>query len=178
MIAYKYLSVLCESMKRPTKKHQREVFANLYDAFKLIKLDWKSKYAGFERVLLDSKLVDHWIITGITHDALKIVSSNGFSKKNSGVVRGHSLDRKDRAKKLFDDHGFSTSEEAFNYFMANDKVTLITKSENGVKKTKSDWSKVYPLDSNLFPYRSGYSARYTDEALKQLKLLAKANQII
>ena len=130
-------------MKRPTKKHQREVFANLYDAFKLIKLDWKSKYAGFERVLLDSKLVDHWIITGITHDALKIVSSNGFSKKNSGVVRGHSLDRKDRAKKLFDDHGFSTSEEAFNYFMANDKVTLITKSENGVKKPKSDWYSKY-----------------------------------
>ena len=62
--------------------------------------------------------------------------------------------------------------------MANDRVTLITKSENGVKKTKSDWSKIYTLDSNLFPYRSGYSARYTDEALKQLKLLAKENHII
>jgi hypothetical protein len=178
VIAYQYFSVLCETMKRPTTEIQKAVFVDLYDAFKLIKLDWKSKYAGFERVLLDSKLVDHWVITGITHDALKVVSSNGFSKKNPGVVRGHSFNRKDRAKKLFDGDGFPASEEAFDYFMANDRVTLITKSENGVKKTKSDWSKIYTLDSNLFPYRSGYSARYTDEALKQLKLLAKENHII
>ena len=165
-------------MKRPSAETQLAVFTNLYDAFKEINLDWSSKYAGFERVLLDSKLVDHWIITGITHDALEILSINGFAKKNPGIVRGHSVDRKDRAKKLFDGGGFPTSEEAFKYFMANDTVTLITKSENGVKKTKSDWSKIYPLDSNLFPYRSGYSAQYTDEALKYLMLLAKANKII
>ena len=47
-------------MKRPNKADQLEVFSNLFDAFKSVNLDWQAKYAGFERVLLDSK----WSITG------------------------------------------------------------------------------------------------------------------
>ena len=49
-------------MDRPEYSEQLKVFSNLFEAFKGIKLDWKSKYAGFERILYDSKLVDHWTI--------------------------------------------------------------------------------------------------------------------
>ena len=157
---------------QPPREEQIKVFCNLYDAFKLINLDWKSKYAGFERVLFDSKLVDHWIITSITYDALSYIANNGFSKKNTGIVRGHNIDRKMRAKHIFN-RNFESPEEVFDYFMEHDKVTLITKSENGVKKGPSDWSTIYPLDRDLFPYRCGYAATYTDKALDYFKILSK-----
>lgn len=163
-------------MKRPNKADQLEVFSNLFDAFKSVNLDWQAKYAGFERVLLDSKMVDHWLITGISRDALEYVAKNGFSKTNKGVVRGHIKDRKDRAKHLFT-YSFQSNEEAFEYFMENDRVTLITKNENSIKKGPNDWSKVYKIPSEIFPYRCGYSAKYTDEALSFLKNLALAEDI-
>tara|TARA_X000000368_G_C22731462_1_gene579685 strand:+ start:122 stop:682 length:561 start_codon:yes stop_codon:yes gene_type:complete len=162
-------------LNRPPQETQLKVFSNLYESFKAIDLDWKVKYAGFERILFDSKLVDHWIITGITHKALECIANNNFSKKNTGVVRGHILDRRERAKKLFENNGFESSTDAFNYFMENDTVTLVTKAENGIKKSPSDWSKVYPIDSNLFPYRCGYATVYTDEALDYFRTLAKDN---
>jgi len=157
-------------LDRPEYKEQLKVFSNLFESFKHIKLDWKSKYAGFERILLDSKLVDHWLIVGISHDALMLIAKNGFSKTNKGVVRGHIKDRKDRAKHLFT-FDFKSSEDAFQYFMKYDKVTLITKNENSIKKGPNDWSKPYPIPPEIFPYRCGYATKYTDEALTYLKEL-------
>ena len=157
-------------MEQPSKAKQLEVFCNLFEAFQSINLDWKSKYAGFERILLDSKLVDHWLIVEISHDALKLIASNGFSKTNKGVVRGHITDRKDRAKHLFT-HNFESSEDAFEYFMDNDKVALITKNENSIKKGPDDWSERYKIPPETFPYRCGYATKYTDEALAYLKRL-------
>ena len=159
-------------MDRPDHKEQLKVFSNLFEAFKLIKLDWKSKYAGFERILLDSKLVDHWLIVGISQDALRLIASNEFSKTNTGVVRGHIKDRKDRARHLFT-HDFKLSEDAFKYFMKYDKVILITKNENSIKKGPNDWSKQYPIPPEIFPYRCGYATKYTDEALTYLRRLYK-----
>ncbi|MDC0071572.1 hypothetical protein OAK06_00140 [Gammaproteobacteria bacterium] len=161
-----------KKIEQPPREKQIAVFCNLYDAFKLIDLDWKSKYAGFERILFDSELVDHWIITSITHDALTYIAGNGFSKKNTGIVRGHNIDRKVRAENMFT-NTFDSSQDVFDYFMEHDKVTLITKNENGIKKGPSDWSTIYQLDKNLFPYRCGYAATYTDEALDYFKKLAK-----
>ena len=163
-------------MKRPSYEEQLSIFSNLFEAFKPIKLDWKSKYAGFERILLDSKLVDHWLIVGISRDALKYIAENGFSKTNKGVVRGHIKDRKDRAKHLFT-HDFKSSEEAFKYFMKYDKVKLITKNENSIKKGSKDWSKQYRIPPETFPYRCGYATKYTDEALLYLQELALKNNI-
>jgi len=163
-------------MERPTTEEQLKVFSNLFEAFKSIKLDWKSKYAGFERILLDSKLVDHWLIVGISHDALMLIANNGFSKTNKGVVRGHIKDRKDRAKHLFT-YNFKSPEDAFKYFMKHDKVTLITKNENSINKGFGDWSKCYPIDPEIFPYRCGYATKYTDEALLYLQELALKNNI-
>ena len=157
-------------MERPTKEEQLKVFSNLFEAFKLIKLDWKSKYAGFERILFDSKLVDHWLIIGISRNALEYIAENGFSKTNKGVVRGHIKGRKDRAKHLFT-HDFKSPEDAFKYFMEHDKVTLITKNENSINKGPDDWSKLYRIDPEIFPYRCGYATKYTDEALTYLKRL-------
>ncbi len=157
-------------LKRPSQEEQLKVFSNLFEAFKSIKLDWKSKYAGFERVLLDSKLVDHWVIVGISHDALELIANNGFSKTNKGVVRGHITNRKDRAEYLFS-HDFKSSEDAYRYFMDLDKVILITKNENSIKKGLDDWSKTYEIDPEIFPYRCGFSTKYTEEALIYLKRL-------
>ena len=157
-------------MDRPEYSEQLKVFSNLFEAFKEIKLDWKSKYAGFERILYDSKLVDHWTIIGISEDALKLIASNQFAKYNKGVVRGHIKDRKDRAKHLFT-YKFKSSEDAFKYFLKYDKVTLITKNENSTKKGPSDWSKQYPIPPQTFPFRCGFATKYTDEALIYLRRL-------
>ena len=64
-----------------------------------------------------------------------------------------------------------TNEDAFRYFMDHDKVTLITKNENSIKKGPDDWSETYEIDPEIFPYRCGYSTTYTDEALIYLKRL-------
>jgi len=154
------------NMNRPEYIEQLKAFTTVWEAFKLIQLPWEAKYNGFERVLSDSKLVDHWKIVGISDDALSLIASNGFSTTNKGVVRGHIKDRKDRADHLFTSDLIS-SEDAFKYFMEHDKVNLVTTKENG----GGYCSKQYPLPTDLFPYRCGFSAKYTNEALSYLKTL-------
>lgn len=169
---------MAKNLVRPSEEMQMRVFCDVYSAVKNIKLDWASKYAGFERILFDSKLMDHWMITGVSQDALMVIAKNGFVKNNQGVVRGHIIGRRARAEVLFRDNNFKTDIEAYDYFIEHDKVVLITKAENGVKKTSSDWSKVYNLDDDLFPFRCGYSATYTENALSCLRQLAKNEGII
>ena len=55
--------------------------------------------------------------------------------------------------------------------------TELNKNENSIKKGPSDWSEVYKIPSEIFPYRCGYSAKYTDDALSFLKNLALAKNI-
>lgn len=164
---------MVNNLVRPSEEMQMRVFCDVYSAVKNIELDWSSKYAGFERILFDSKLMDHWTITGISKEALMVIAKNGFVRNNPGVVRGHIIDRRVRAEVLFKDNNFKTDIEAYKYFVEHDKVVLITKAENGFKKTSSDWSKVYDLDDDLFPFRCGYSATYTNIALSCLRRLAK-----
>jgi hypothetical protein len=77
--------------------------------------------------------VDHWIIPSITYDALTYIAVNGFSKKNTGIVRGHNIDRKVREENMFT-NTYDSSKDVVVYFMKHDKVTLITKNKNGIKK--------------------------------------------
>tara|TARA_B110000305_G_C19108963_1_gene478850 strand:+ start:64 stop:567 length:504 start_codon:yes stop_codon:yes gene_type:complete len=161
------------TMNIPEYKEQLEAFSTLFEAFKLIELPWQAKYQGFDRILFDSKLVDHWTIVGISYDALSLIASNGFSKTNKGVVRGHIKDRKDRASHLFT-ADFESTKDAFKYYIEHDKVELITKNENSGGKSPADWSKRYPLPNDIFPYRCGLAAKYTDEALSYLKALYRA----
>jgi hypothetical protein len=160
-------------MNRPEYIEQLKAFTTVWEAFKLIELPWQAKYTGFDRILSDSKLVDHWTIVGISYDALSLIASNGFSKTNKGVVRGHIKDRKDRASHLFT-ADFKSSEDAFDYYIKYDKVTLVTQNENGRGKSPADWSKQHALPTDLFPYRCGFSAKYTNEALSYLKTLYEA----
>ena len=160
-------------MNRPEYIEQLKAFTTVWEAFKLIELPWQAKYTGFDRILSDSKLVDHWTIVGISDDALSLIASNGFSKTNKGVVRGHIKDRKDRASHLFT-ADFKSSEDAFDYYIKYDKVTLVTQNENGRGKSPADWSKQHTLPTGLFPYRCGFSAKYTNEALSYLKTLYEA----
>ena len=161
------------NMNRPEYIEQLKAFTTVFEAFKLIELPWHAKYAGFETVLCYSELVDHWPGVGISDDALSLIASNGFSTKNTGVVRGHIKDRKDRASHLFT-ADFKSSEDAFEYYRKYDKITLITKNENAKGKSPADWSKQYTLPPSLFPYRCGFSAKYTNEALSYLKTLYEA----
>ena len=161
-------------MNRPEYIEQLKAFTTVFEAFKLIELPWHAKYAGFETVLCYSELVDHWPGVGISDDALSLIASNGFSTKNTGVVRGHIKDRKDRASHLFT-ADFKSSEDAFEYYRKYDKITLITKNENAKGKSPADWSKQYTLPPSLFPYREkGYSIQYTKEILSHLKTLYEA----
>ena len=67
-------------MNRPEYIEQLKAFTTVWEAFKLIELPWQAKYTGFDRILSDSKLVDHWTIVGISDDALSLIASNGFQK--------------------------------------------------------------------------------------------------
>ena len=65
-------------IKRPEDYVQKEVFYQIYDAFLTIDLPWKAKYKSFEVMLWASKLIDHMVITGISLDALRLISDGGF----------------------------------------------------------------------------------------------------
>ena len=164
-------------MNRQPKEVQLKIFTNVFEAFKLIDLPWEAKYTGFGRILLDCKLIDHWVITEITKDALQYIADNGFSKYNKGVVRGHILDRKKRAEYLFTNE-FKSPEAVFDYYMLHDKVSLITRYENSGKKTPKDWSKRYQIPLGVFPYRTVFAAVYTNESLSFLKELAEKENIV
>ena len=73
---------------------------------------------------------------------------------------------------------FKSNEEAFDYFLKHDLVALITSSENSGNEGPKDWSKRYSIPLGIFPYRSGFSAKYTDEALQFLRKLAQLENII
>ena len=118
---------LRKQLERPSEEHQFRVFSNVFEAFKSIDLGWKEKYAGFERILWESKQIDHWVAKAITHDALSMIAKNGFKKYNPEIVRGHIMARKIRAEKLFSSK-FKSNKDAFDFFMQEDKVTLITKT--------------------------------------------------
>ena len=158
-------------IERPSEETQFKVFSNVFDAFKLIDLEWNKKYAGFERILWESKQVDHWVPKAITHDALAILAKNGFKKYNPQIVRGHIISRRNRAEKLFSNK-FKTNKDAFDFFMEADMVTLITKTENSRSKS-TEWSESYRFSQKLVHWRSsGYAMTYTDELLYTLKKIA------
>jgi len=159
---------------RPNEETQYQVFMNVYEAFKNINLDYKAKYTGFERILFDSKLLDSWPIVGISHQALVVIKENNFSKRNSEIVRGHITPRIVRAKKLFN-YEMSTK-DAYEYYKKTDEVLLITKPQNS-KSVDLKKITIYNIDKGIFPWRSGFSASYTDEALDYLRSLALKNGI-
>ena len=166
-----------KQLERPSEEHQFRVFSIVFEAFKLIDLGWKEKYAGFERILWESRQIDHWVAKAITHDALSVIAKNGFKKYNPEIVRGHIMARKIRAENLFSSK-FKSNKDAFDFFMQEDKVTLITKAENSKSQAK-EWSQSYPFSENLVRWRStGYAMTYTDELLITLKEIAIGAKII
>jgi hypothetical protein len=143
---------------RPDLDLQREVFNDVYRHVMAINLHWEAKYAGMERILFDSKWVDHWIPIGITHDALAALAEEGFPVTSKSVVRGHIQGRKERAAVLLDRE--DPLENAFDLFMEMDRVVLITKSENGSKRAADTWSKVLAFPDDTFDYVEGFGINY------------------
>lgn len=155
---------------RPAIEQQREVFNDVYLHVMAINLHWEAKYAGMERMLFDSKWVDHWLPVGITHDALLALAEEGFPATSKSVVRGHIKGRKERAALLLDRD--EPLDNAFDLFMEMDRVVLITKAENGSKRTADSWSEIIHFPENTFDYVEGFGinfSRYRD----MLRRLAK-----
>jgi hypothetical protein len=159
---------------RPPIELQREVFNDIYRHIIAINLHWEAKYAGMERMLFDSKWVDHWLPVGITRDALLALAEEGFPATSKSVVRGHIKGRKERAALLLDRD--EPLNNAFDLFMEMDRVVLVTKAENGSKRTADTWSEIIHFPENTFDYVEGFGinfGRYRD----LLRRLAKESGV-
>lgn len=159
---------------RPGTEFQREVFNDVYKHILGIALNWEVKYAGMERILFDSKWVDHWLPVGITREALKSLANEGFPDNSKSVVRGHIHGRKERAKIILDRKEPLTN--AFELFMEMDRVVLVTKAENGSKRTPDTWSEVFAFPEDTFDYVEGFGIHYGKNR-EFLRKLAKENGI-
>lgn len=143
---------------RPSDEAQRAAFNNVYRHIVAIDLPWDVKYAGFERILYDSKRIDHWRPIGISHGALTVLAEQGFPNTCKDVVRGHILGRKERAKMILDVE--APLPDAWEIFTEHDKVVIITKSENGSRRTANTWSEVHPIPPHIFDYVEGFGLHY------------------
>ena len=95
---------------------------------------------------------------GITKDALTALAEEGFPNSSKSVVRGHIQGRKERAAIILDRDDLL--DDAFELFMEMDRVVLITKAENGSKRTADTWSKVLKFSDETFDYVEGFGINY------------------
>ena len=111
-----------------------------------------------ERILYDSKWVDHWVPVGITVDALKYLADEGFPSASKAVVRGHICSRRERAALLLDRE--EPLIDAFDRFIEMDRVVIITKAENARGRTFDTWSTVLEFPDTTFDYVEGYGLNF------------------
>lgn len=96
-------------------------------------LSLHGKYRAFETAAVD---IFPWSITHISAKALEHLVTNGTAK---GLRRGHRMQRKTRGEQLFDRLAPSNKAEMLEFFLENDKVTLVINKENGTHGIE-DWS--------------------------------------
>ena len=140
----------------PSKAQQRAVFYEVFDAVSGLSLPWQAKYPMLETGLEHARAVEHWVVTGITRAALLALVESDFSP--SVVRRAHKVGGKERGRALFT--GEVSREEAFDYFIKHDRVTLTTKAENDTDGA-AHWSEVFPLPPALFGWRTSYGISMT-----------------
>lgn len=156
-------------LPRPSVDDQRKFFNEVYLHFcELTVVDWYQKYKSFETLLEDSMRVDFWVVTGISEAALRSMAKSNWSTK--GIRRGHALGRQQRASELFGSN--APIDNAFEYYMQHDKVTLVTAGEN-TKYGVTHWSKVYPLPHNLFGWHTGWGISIEDVQIVFLESLMR-----
>jgi hypothetical protein len=98
-------------------------------------------YGGFEEWLHRS-LDGNWQVVGVTRDAAAALVQSGFDMKL--VQRAHRMRRLDRYEAMIALPG----QEQYDFFMAQDKVTLTTRAENH-KNGTNHWSEVLPIPDSI-----------------------------
>jgi len=100
------------------------------------------KYRTFETAAVD---IFPWSITHMTAKALEHLVTKGTAK---GLRRGHRMQRKTRGEQLFDRSAPSDKAEMLEFFLENDKVTLVINEENGTHGVEA-WSHQVEVPSHI-----------------------------
>jgi hypothetical protein len=119
--------------KSPLDSQQSTFLFNLYKALRKSPLTLHGKYRTFETAAVDMM---PWQIEKISLNALVHIVQEGSA---TGLRRGHRMQRKERAAIMFDPATEMNIDDMLEFFFSNDKVTLITTSENA-SHGQSHWS--------------------------------------
>jgi hypothetical protein len=110
-------------------------------------------YGGFEEWLHRS-IDDNWLVVAVTRDAAAALIQSGFDMKQ--VQRAHKMRRLDRYEAMI----ALPREEQYDFFMAQDQVTLATRAENH-KNGTNHWSEVLPLPESIGRVGGSFRAYFT-----------------
>ena len=132
----------------------------------------RSRQRAFEALVMFDERFDWWPIVGITAAAWESIKQNISSGKTpyqatKGLNRSHMMSRTDRAKEMFERESPMGSDEAFDFYYANDRTVLATSSENMAEV----WSEVTDIPVEIFSNRTGMGPRLTKaryEALTEI----------
>lgn len=109
-------------------------------------------YGGFEDWLYRS-IDDNWLVVAVTRNAAAFIQS-GFDMKH--VQRAHKMRRFDRYEAMI----ALSRDEQYDFFMAQDKLTLATRAENH-KNGTNHWSEVLPLPESIGRIGGSFRAYFT-----------------
>ncbi len=110
-------------------------------------------YGGFEDWHHRS-IDDNWLVVAVTRDAATALIQSGFDMKQ--VQRAHKMRRLDRYEAMI----ALPREEQYDFFMAQDQVTLATRAENH-KNGTNHWSEVLPLPESIGRVGGSFRAYFT-----------------
>lgn len=121
-----------------------------------------------------------WRVVGITKEALDLLASENFRKKNlpRRLCRGHVVDRVQTTRLLFDRDQPATLNDFFDRFLEND-ATVIMLSEQNMTRTFPNYIPIENPDGELFPNGSlmGWKHRKKErEFLMQLYAISTQTQ--
>ena len=114
---------------------------DMFEAFKLIcQMEIPDNVKSRMLTTLYTMEPNHWRVTGISVEALKVFHDNGYKNRPKiGINRSHIVDRQDSNQELLQQFafgGFENHEQWWEYFWGNDATCLMTSSEN-MKKTEA-----------------------------------------
>ncbi len=119
-----------------------------------------------------------WHVTSISHDALNAISNAGGKMPSPSLVRAHNANRIDTWRIMLEKK--FEYEEFWDFFLARDKVSLVTRQEHGTGKI----SELVNIPEDMDLFRSvGYAARirkkiegvWVQETLKKLESISFKN---
>lgn len=145
------------SKTKLTAERRKEIFYSALDhseAFrKSCGLTCNDVYGGFEEWLHRS-IDDNWLVVAVTRDAAAALIKSGFDMKL--VQRAHKMKRVERYEAMI----ALPREQQYDFFMAQDQVTLATRAENHKNGTEH-WSEVLQLPDSIGRIGGSFRAYFT-----------------